>query len=115
MILVSIQVTDTLYHAVSGAPGLYRVVDPVHAAIDFAALVAMVWLALRKDRVWTLWLAGLQVIAAMSHVVRATDAVMYPIVYAIIIRGPFWAQILLVGLGTWLHTRRQRREAQMVG
>lgn len=111
-ILVSILVTDQIYHNVFGAVGVYREVDPVHAAIDGVALVAMVWLALGRDRVWTLWFAGFQVIAAMSHVVRATDVEMYPIVYAIIIRGPFWVQILLVGLGTWLHVRRQRGDAQ---
>src|SRR3546814_1437166 len=95
--LVSMRLTDQIYHNVFGAVGVYREVDPVRAAIDGAALVAMVWLALGRDRVWTLWFAGFQVIAAMSHVVRAIDVKMYQLAYALIIEGPFWGQMLLVG------------------
>src|SRR3546814_11451627 len=67
-ILVSILLTDQIYHNVFGAVGVYREVDPVHAAIDGAALVAMVWLALGTATEWTLRFAGFQVIAALSHV-----------------------------------------------
>src|SRR3546814_13304323 len=58
MILVSIQVIDQLYHAISGEPGIYHNVDVVHAAIDIVALAAIFWLALRADRFWTLWQNG---------------------------------------------------------
>ncbi|OGS49842.1 MAG: hypothetical protein A3J40_12625 [Erythrobacter sp. RIFCSPHIGHO2_12_FULL_63_10] len=109
LILVGIPLTDLVYHSLSGEQGIYHTVDLVHAAIDLVALVAIVWLALRADRFWTLWLGALQLIATLSHVIRALEVEMYPVVYAIIIRGPFWAQIFLVALGTWLHARRQRQ------
>lgn len=109
LILVTMAVADPLYHAFPGKQGLYDRVDFAHAAIDFAGLAAMVGLALRADRFWTLWLGALQLIACLAHVLRAIEVDMPAIVYAIIIRGPFWAQIVLVGFATWLQTRRRRR------
>lgn len=111
-ILVGIQIIDLLYHTVSGATGIYREVDLVHAGIDLLALVAIVWLALSADRFWTLWLGALQLIATLAHLIRVLDIEMYPIVYAVIIEGPFWGQMIVVALGTWLYARRQRRQQE---
>lgn len=112
LILVGIPLADLVYHFLSGEQGTYDGVDPVHAAFDLIVLIAFVWLALRADRFWTLWLGALQLIATLSHVIRALEVEMYPIVYAIIIRGPFWGQMFLVALGTWLYARRRRRVAE---
>lgn len=112
LILVGLPLADLIYHALSGEQGIYHSVDIVHAGIDLVALVAIVWLALIADRFWTLWLGALQLIATLSHVIRALEVEMYPIVYAIIIRGPFWGQMFLVALGTWLYARRRRRAAE---
>lgn len=111
-ILVGIQVVDLLYHSLSGNQGSYHAVDLVHAAIDLVALAAMVWLALRADRFWTLWLGALQLIAMLAHLIRALEVEMHPVAYAIFIRGPFWGQMTLVALGTWLYARRQRQRRE---
>jgi hypothetical protein len=110
-ILIGIQVIDRLYHAISGEPGIYHNVDVAHAAIDIVALSGILWLALISDRFWTLWLGALQLIATLAHLIRLLEVEMYPIVYAIIIQGPFWGQMIVVVLGTWLYARRQRQAA----
>lgn len=111
-ILIGIQVIDRIYHTISGEPGIYHNVDVVHAAIDIVALAATFWLALIADRFWTLWLGALQLIAILAHLIRALEVEMYPIVYATIIQGPFWGQMVVVALGTWLYARRQHRGAE---
>lgn len=111
-VLVGIQVVDLLYHTLSGEQGSYHAVDLVHAAIDLAALAAIVWLAIRADRFWTLWLGALQLIAVLAHLIRLLEVGMHPVAYAIFIRGPFWGQMILVALGTWLHARRKRQAAE---
>lgn len=111
-ILVGLPLADLLYHSLSGDQGSYHTVDMVHAAIDLVALAAMIWLALRADRFWTLWLGALQLIATLSHLIRALEVEMHPVAYAIFIRGPFWGQMILVALGTWLYARRQRQRRE---
>lgn len=111
-ILVGLPLADLLYHTLSGEQGSYHAVDLVHAAIDLAALAAIVWLAIRADRFWTLWLGALQLIAVLAHLIRLLEVGMHPVAYAIFIRGPFWGQMILVALGTWLHARRKRQAAE---
>lgn len=110
-ILLAMVIFDSIYHALPGQQGIYYDVDFAHAVNDVLALIAMIVLALRADRFWTLWLGALQLIATLSHVIRALEVEMYPIVYAIIIRGPFWGQMIVVVLGTWLYARHQRQAA----
>lgn len=107
IILVAMAIADPLYHALPGKQGIYDDVDLAHAAIDFGALAAMIAVALRADRFWTLWLGALQLIACLAHVLRAIEADMHAVAYAIIIRGPYWVQIALVGMATTLHLRRE--------
>lgn len=112
LILVAMPLADLVYHTVLDRPGNYHEVDMVHAGIDLLALVAIVWLALNADRFWTLWLGALQLIATLAHLIRALEVEMHPVAYAIIIRGPFWGQMIVVALGTWLYARRQRRQQE---
>lgn len=109
--LCAMAALDLGFHSVTGAAGEYGKVDAFHTLNDLWALAAMLAVALRADRFWTLWVAAFQLIAALSHLVRFLDVEMLRIVYAIIIRAPFWMQIMLVGLGTWGTARRSRRSA----
>ena len=40
------------------------------AMIDFAALVAFTWIALKSSRFWPLWVAGLQLTSILGHALR---------------------------------------------
>lgn len=76
--------------------------------LDLAALVSVVFVALRYDRWWTLWVGSVQFIAVMAHFLRALDMPIPLFAYAVMERAPVWIAVILAGIGTLLHARRQR-------
>ena len=92
-ILLGMALLDLGYHQLVEGPGQYASVDAFHMFNDMWALVAFVWLALSADRFWPLCTGGLQLVAALSHLLRSTETEMLQLVYAMMIRVPFWAQI----------------------
>lgn len=82
------------------------------ALLDFAALIAVISVALRYDRWWTLWVGSAQLIAVIAHVLKLTGLSIPPLVYGVMERWPTWIAIALTGLGTWLHYRRSIRTVQ---
>lgn len=110
-ILWGMVVVDQAYHLLVRSEGIYVTVDPFHTFNDLWALVAMFAVALTANRFWTLWLASLQIIATLSHFLRLLESEMLTIVYAVIIRFPFWLQLAILVWGTWNYDRRKRRLA----
>jgi hypothetical protein len=84
----------------------YQTLHNVHFALDLAALLGVVVIALRYDRWWTLWVGSAQFIAVMSHVLRASGLPVPPLAYAVMERWPVWMAVCLTGLGTYLYHRR---------
>ena len=78
-------------------------------AVDLLALVAVIAVALAFDRWWTLWVSSAQIIAVVSHLLRAANMPLEPIVYAIMERWPVWLALVITGLGTLAHYRRAER------
>jgi len=77
--------------------------------LDLAAFLAVLWVALRYDRWWTLWVGSVQFIAVMAHLLRAYDMPINPIAYAIMERWPVWMAVILTGFGTLMHIRRSQK------
>ncbi|MBX7483186.1 hypothetical protein [Qipengyuania qiaonensis] len=75
---------------------------------DIVALVAVTAVALSFDRWWTLWVSSAQFIAVVSHLLRAANLPLEPIVYAIMERWPVWLALIITGLGTLAHYRRMK-------
>jgi hypothetical protein len=77
----------------------YVGIETVDVIVDTAVLVAVVAIALASDRFWPLWVAGLQLVDSMSHLMKVIDAEIVPRVYAAAER--FWSYpilaILLLG------------------
>src|SRR6188768_4582141 len=71
-IIVAWMVTDVSYHLLFGPSG-FDLVDPVHVILDGAELVAIMWLALRANRMWPLWAAAAQLICVSSHLVAFVE------------------------------------------
>ena len=69
--------------------------------IDSAVLGAVLAIALASDRFWPLWVAGLQMVDSLSHVLKAVHADLLPQVYGAAER--FWSYPILVILlvGAW--------------
>lgn len=107
--LVAIAAIDPVMHWILGTVGRYDTLNVVHAAIDFGGFCALLAIALKADRIWTLWAASAQLLALTSHGLRMLEIPMAEIVYAVVTRAPFYILILMLIAGTWLEHRRRRR------
>jgi hypothetical protein len=79
--------------------------------LDLSALFAVITIALRYDRWWTLWVGSAQFVAVMAHLLRLLDIPVPPLAYAVMERWPVWIAVLLTGLGTTFHHRRRKTKA----
>jgi len=77
--------------------------------VDFAVFGGFLAVALRSERFWPLWVAGLQLTTMMGHVLKAIDLSLLPRAYGAAM--VFWAYpiVLILAIGTWRvgHYRRQ--------
>ena len=110
-VLPMMYLLDPIYHAIWGQVTTYDRINLGHLVIDTAALMAFGAIALRANRLWTIWLASAQLIAVLSHFLRGI-APMNPWVYAAMNRGPSWLGIALLFAGTALYQRRLKRSRQ---
>lgn len=74
--------------------------------LDLAMMVAFQILALRADRFWTIWVAGLQQAAVLVHITRAIAPDIAPLAYAIGLKAWSYVILMLIIAGTWRHHRR---------
>jgi hypothetical protein len=77
--------------------------------IDVLLFSVLLALAVFADRFWTFWLAALQGLGTLAHVIKGIDVAMIRVVYAILIAGWSYPMILLLLLGTGRHQRRVKR------
>jgi hypothetical protein len=78
------------------------------AVVDLAVLGLFVALALRTERFWPLWIAGLQLTTVLGHLLRLLEPGLVNIVYAAAMR--FWAYpILLILIVAAIRSERYRR------
>jgi hypothetical protein len=69
--------------------------------IDLLMLVAFVAIALRSQRFWPLWVAGLQLTNSMAHLMKAIELDLLPVAYRA--AAVFWSYpiLLILAIGTW--------------
>lgn len=80
--------------------------------IDSLVLIALVAIALRSDRFWPLWVAGLQLTISMSHVLKAIQPDLLPLAYAAAERFWSYPTLIILFVGAWRQHRRQISEQQ---
>jgi len=80
--------------------------------VDFLTLTGFVVIALRTDRFWPLWVAGLQLTTMTAHMLKAVEIDLMPKAYAA--AGRFWVYpiFLIIVIGTWRSHQRRRSERQ---
>lgn len=78
--------------------------------VDLLALAAFTAIALRSDRFWPLWVAGLQLTTTLAHVLKAIEIDLMPQVYAAAARMWVYPIFLIIVVGTWRHHRRMTEE-----
>lgn len=109
---VSICVLATIAtHLVYVRHGAYEQVETGIFIVDGIAFAGFAFIALRSERFWPLWLAGLQLTTVLAHVVKAVQLDLMPQAYAAAARFWVYPIFMVIVVGTWRGYRR-RVEAQ---
>ena len=87
----------------------YSAVEISDLIVDTAVLSAFVAIAIRSDRFWPLWAAGLQLTISMSHTFKAIEPGLPPLVYGAAERFWSYPTLLVVFIGAWRQHRRTER------
>lgn len=77
--------------------------------IDLLTFAALGAVALQANRIYPLWMAGVQLTALLTHIAERTTDVIAPLAYAILNLSTFYLAILLLAGGLAAHMRRSRR------
>ena len=94
-------------HFVIGpVPHRYSGIEYGLFGIDLVVLAVFIGIALRSDRFWPLWTAGLQLTISMSHVLKAVDLNLMARAYAA--AAVFWSYpiLLIIAAASWRQHRR---------
>jgi len=78
--------------------------------VDLAAFAAFTLLALRSERFWPLWVAGLQLTTVVSHALKAVQLDLMPQAYAAAARFWVYPIFLIIVVGTYRASRRRAAE-----
>ena len=94
--------------AISPLQTRYASVEVGLMVIDL--LPTFVWIALRSERFWPLWVAGLQLTNSLSHLMKLADIHLGPKAYGA--AAALWSYpiLLILVIGTWRTHRRDVAE-----
>jgi hypothetical protein len=81
-------------------------------AVDMLTLCAFIYVALRSERFWPLWISGLQLTTSIGHGLKALDPDLVPIAYAAALRLWSYPILLILLAGTWRSYRRRLHSQQ---
>jgi len=80
--------------------------------VDLLTLAGFTLIALRTDRFWPLWVAGLQLTTMVAHLLKAVQLELLPYAYATAARFWVYPIFLIIVVGTWRSHHRARRESR---
>jgi hypothetical protein len=97
--------------AISPLHQRYSGVEEGLMLVDLAVLVGFVVVALRSDRFWPLWVAGLQLTTSIGHLLKGIDQELLPRAYGAALQ--FWSYpiLLILVVGTYRRHRRLQQAA----
>jgi hypothetical protein len=98
--------------AVSPLASRYSGVETGVLIVDLLTLAGFILIALRTDRFWPLWVAGLQLTTLVAHMLKAVQLELLPYAYATAARFWVYPIFLIIVLGTWRSHLRARRESE---
>lgn len=84
----------------------FATVEAPVMAVDLAVFIGFLAVALRSQRFWPLWVAGLQLTTMLGHVLKAIESNLVPYAYGAALN--FWAYpiIVILAVGTWRNQQR---------
>ena len=111
-IVASICVVASVMSALVVAPlgSRYSNVEAGIFLVDMAALAGFTFVALRTDRFWPLWIAGLQLTTIIAHALKAVQLDLMPQAYAAAARFWVYPIFLIIVVGTWRSHRRRLQQ-----
>jgi hypothetical protein len=80
--------------------------------VDAITLALFTGVALRSNRFWPLWVAGLQLTTSMGHLMKAIDADLLPIAYGAALRLWSYPILIILAVGTWRGQHRTLEGSQ---
>ncbi len=85
----------------------YASVEEGLLLIDVAMCATFIIVALRSQRFWPLWAAGLQLISSMAHLLKAINLDLLPQAYGAALA--FWSYpiLIILAIATWRSQRRR--------
>ena len=80
-------------------------------AVDVSLFGLFLFIALRSQRFWPLWVAGFHLVTVAAHAIKAMKIDLIPTAYALAVQ--FWSYpvLLCIGIAVWRSQRRQLAEA----
>lgn len=88
----------------------FRGVETNVMIVDLAVFGGFLWVALRSDRFWPLWVAGLQLTSILGHLMKAVETDLFSKAYAAALVFWFYPMLVVLAIGTWRNARRTRVE-----
>ncbi|MBW0144327.1 hypothetical protein [Sphingomicrobium clamense] len=78
-------------------------------AVDVMLFGLFLFIALRSQRFWPLWIAGFHLVTVSAHAIRALKMDLIPTAYALAVQ--FWSYpvLLCIGIAVWRSQRRELR------
>ena len=107
VLLAGLVLADTVYHLLFGPSGFDRV-DPWHLFLDLTMLGFLMWLALRANRIWPLFVAAAQLLSVTGHIAVIVQPDGMRRAYWAMTQLPQYIQFTALLAGAWAHARRER-------
>ena len=81
--------------------------------VDLVVFLGFLWVALRSERFWPLWIAGFQLTTILGHILKVVDVHLFSKAYGAAL--VFWSYpiVLILAVGTWRSHRRFTREQDL--
>jgi hypothetical protein len=88
----------------------YSGVETGELTVDLLVLAAFTYIALRSERFWPLWVAGLQLTASMAHMLKSIELGLMPQAYAAATRIWSYPILIIIAVGAWRAHKRQQHQ-----
>ena len=86
--------------------------DAAYVLLDLMIFLALTTVGLRANRIYPLWMAGVQLTALLTHVAERTTSIVSPLAYAILNLSTFYLAIAFLAAGVIAHMRRAKSWGQ---
>ncbi len=111
IVAVMFLVATALMPLVLSAPhGRYSYLEAGALMVDGLMYVALLWLALRAERFWPIWMSAMQGVQLLGHGIGLLGSKLLSLSYAIIDHTICYPMMLLLVIAVWRHQLRLTRK-----